>query len=212
MPDVSTSGMIMPLEAFGVRVMSIGFLVDGSQPIIWRGPMISSAIGKMLHEVDWGNLDILLIDLPPGTGDVQLSIAQKAPLSGAVIVSTPQDLALIDARRAIGMFEKLAVPVIGLIENMSSFCCPNCGHETAIFGHQGARQEAAERNIAFLGEIPLHLEIRTCADTGQPIAVAGAQGHYAGLYDTIANGLSAALMSLPARRRSPRVIMPQRSV
>jgi len=209
-PDFLPSGMIAPIDAFGVRMMSIGFLVDDSQPVIWRGPMISSVIGKMLREVAWGELDILLIDLPPGTGDVQLTIGQKAPLDGAIIVSTPQDLALIDARRAIAMFEKLAVPVLGLIENMSSFCCPNCGHDTAIFGTRGARDEAERLGLPFLGEIPLHSDIRALSDEGRPIAISNAGGRHAAAYGTIASAIGAMLNAPAQKVRLPRISMPRR--
>ena len=149
--------MLEPLERFGVKVMSIGFLVEEDLAMIWRGPMVISAITQMLREVAWGDLDILVVDLPPGTGDAQLTMAQQAPLTGAVIVSTPQDIALIDARRGIAMFQKVNIPLLGLIENMSSFCCPTCRHVTPIFGHGGARTEAESRGIPYLGEIPLDI-------------------------------------------------------
>ena len=152
--------MLEPMERFGVKVMSIGFLVEEDLAMIWRGPMVISAITQMLREVAWGDLDILVVDLPPGTGDAQLTMAQQAPLAGAVIVSTPQDIALIDARRGIAMFEKVNIPLLGLIENMSGFCCPTCNHVTPIFGHGGARLEAERRGIPFLGEIPLDIQIR----------------------------------------------------
>ena len=146
--------MLEPLERYGVKVMSIGFLVEEDLAMVWRGAMVISAITQLLREVAWGDLDILVIDLPPGTGDAQLTMAQQAPLAGAVIVSTPQDIALIDARRGIAMFEKVNIPILGLIENMSAFCCPACQKLTPIFGHGGARQEAERRGIPFLGEIP----------------------------------------------------------
>ena len=157
------------MERFGVKVMSIGFLIEEDLAMIWRGPMVISAITQMLREVAWGDLDILVVDLPPGTGDAQLTMAQQAPLAGAVIVSTPQDIALIDARRGIAMFEKVNIPLLGLIENMSSFCCPTCNHVTPIFGHGGARQEAERRGIPFLGEIPLDMQIRQTSDDGRPL-------------------------------------------
>ncbi len=153
-----------PMERFGVKVMSIGFLVEEDLAMIWRGPMVISAITQMLREVAWGDLDILVVDLPPGTGDAQLTMAQQAPLAGAVIVSTPQDIALIDARRAIAMFQKVNIPLLGLIENMSSFCCPTCNHVTPIFGHGGARRDAETRGIPYLGEIPLDIQIRETSD------------------------------------------------
>src|SRR5260221_12269903 len=168
-PRQMGGGMLEPMERFGVKVMSIGFLVEEDLAMIWRGPMVISAITQMLHQVSWADLDILVVDLPPGTGDAQLTMAQQAPLAGAVIVSTPQDLALIDARRGIAMFQKVNIPILGLIENMSGFCCPTCNHVTPIFGHGGARLEAEMRGIPFLGEIPLDLHIRETSDDGRPI-------------------------------------------
>jgi ATP-binding protein involved in chromosome partitioning len=163
--------MIIPMRGHGVAVMSMGFMVDEDQSVVWRGPMLMSALTQMLHQVRWGELDYLIIDLPPGTGDVQLTLSQKAKVAGAVVVSTPQDIALIDAKKALDMFGKTGIPVLGVIENMSTFCCPNCGHETQIFGHGGARREAARLGLLFLGEVPLDLEIRTTSDEGRPIVV-----------------------------------------
>ena len=160
---------MVPLEAWGLRVMSIGFLVDADTAMIWRGPMVMGALEQMMGQVDWGALDILVVDMPPGTGDAQLTMAQKVAITGAVIVSTPQDIALIDARRAVSMFEKTRVSVLGIGENMSFFCCPKCGERTEIFGHGGARQEARTHGVEFLGEVPLLLEIRTNADAGTPV-------------------------------------------
>ncbi|MBS0184738.1 MAG: Mrp/NBP35 family ATP-binding protein [Proteobacteria bacterium] len=159
-----------PILKEGLSLMSMGFLMDMEAPLIWRGPMIQGVITQLLTDVDWGNLDVLVVDLPPGTGDVQLTLAQKVPLSGAVIVSTPQDIALLDARKAMGMFEKLEVPILGVIENMSLFICPNCHHGTAIFSHGGARQEAEKRKLPFLGEIELSLKIREASDLGLPLS------------------------------------------
>ena len=157
------------MEAYGLKAMSMGFLVDEGTPIIWRGPMVVSALTQMLRDVDWGELDVLVIDMPPGTGDVQLTMAQQVPLSGAIIVSTPQDLALIDARKGLNMFRKVDVPVLGIIENMSYFVCPKCGERSDIFGHGGARLEAEKLGIPFLGGVPLHMDIRATSDEGQPI-------------------------------------------
>src|SRR5438552_4179191 len=168
-PRQAGGGMLEPMERFGVKVMSIGFLVEEDLAMIWRGPMVISAITQMLHQVSWADLDILVVDLPPGTGDAQLTMAQQAPLAGAVIVSTPQDLALIDARRGIAMFRKVNIPILGLIENMSGFCCPTCSHVTPIFGQGGARQEAETRGIPYLGGIPLDIQIRATSDEGRPI-------------------------------------------
>lgn len=169
-PVTNDAGKLVPLEAHGLKLMSMGFLVEEEKAMIWRGPMVQTAFYQMLRDVAWssdGNdLDVLVIDMPPGTGDVQLTLAQKVPVTGAVIVSTPQDLALIDARKAIAMFEKTSVPILGVVENMSYYCCPNCGHAENIFGHGGARAEADKRGVAFLGEIPLDPQIRQQADAG----------------------------------------------
>jgi ATP-binding protein involved in chromosome partitioning len=162
---------LRPMENFGVKVMSMGFLVDEDAPMIWRGPMVQSALQQMLGDVLWGELDVLVVDMPPGTGDAQLTMAQRVPLAGAVIVSTPQDIALLDARKAINMFRKVDVPVLGIVENMSYFCCPNCGHRTEIFAHGGARACAAKYGVDFLAEIPLDLEVRQTSDDGRPIVV-----------------------------------------
>ncbi|MEM9010251.1 MAG: Mrp/NBP35 family ATP-binding protein [Pseudomonadota bacterium] len=161
---------IVPLQAHGVTLMSIGFMLEEGTAVVWRGPMLMSAITQMLGQVAWGALDVLIVDLPPGTGDVQLTLAQRAELSGAIIVSTPQDIALIDARKAVDMFAKTATPVLGIIENMSGFICPKCGHEVEIFGKGGAEADAARMGVPFLGRIPLDLEIRLSGDGGTPIA------------------------------------------
>src|SRR4051812_18209472 len=199
--------MIEPMERFGVKVMSNGFLVEEDLAMIWRGPMVISAITQMLREVAWGDLDILVIDLPPGTGDAQLTMAQQTPLAGAVIVSTPQDIALIDARRGIGMFEKVNIPLLGLIENMSSFCCPTCNHVTPIFGHGGARAEAERRGIPFLGEIPLDAQIRQTSDEGRPIVATQPDSVHARHYTDIGREVWAAISSGAASRPAPRIIM-----
>ncbi len=157
------------MENYGLKVMSIGFLVEEETPMIWRGPMVVSALSQMLREVAWGDLDVLVVDMPPGTGDAQLTMAQQVPLAGAVIVSTPQDLALIDARRGVGMFKKVEVPVLGIVENMSYFLCPHCGTRSDIFGHGGARHEAKRIGVPFLGEVPLEMKIRETSDAGLPV-------------------------------------------
>ncbi|MGL4241532.1 MAG: P-loop NTPase, partial [Beijerinckiaceae bacterium] len=159
-PKIKTGRTLIPMEGYGCKVMSIGFLVEEDTAMIWRGPMVISALNQMLREVDWGELDVLVVDMPPGTGDAQLTMSQSVPLAGAVIVSTPQDLALIDARRGVAMFQKVNVPILGVIENMSYFLCPSCGTRSNIFGHGGAREEATRIGVPFLGEIPLHMEIR----------------------------------------------------
>jgi len=199
--------MLEPMERFGVKVMSIGFLVEEDLAMIWRGPMVISAITQMLREVAWGDLDILVVDLPPGTGDAQLTMAQQAPLSGAVIVSTPQDIALIDARRGIAMFEKVNIPLLGLIENMSGFCCQTCNHVTPIFGHGGARLEAERRGIPFLGEIPLDMRIRETSDDGRPIVATEPDSVHAMRYIDIAREVWTAVASGAAHRPAPRIVI-----
>lgn len=171
-PDTDDSGRIVPLLAHGLKVMSMGFMVEENTPMIWRGPIVQSALLQMLRDVNWDGLDILVIDLPPGTGDIHLTLAQKVPLSGAVIVSTPQDIALIDARKGLEMFHKVSVPVLGIVENMSYYCCSNCGHRDDIFGHGGAQKEAEKLSVPFLGEIPLHARIRELSDSGTPVVIA----------------------------------------
>jgi ATP-binding protein involved in chromosome partitioning len=202
-PDLR-DGRMIPLEAWGLKVMSIGFLVDADTAMIWRGPMVMGALEQMMGQVEWGALDILVVDMPPGTGDAQLTMAQRVSLSGAVIVSTPQDIALIDARRGVRMFEKTMVPVLGLVENMSTFCCPNCGHETALFGHGGARREAGALGVPFLGEVPLLLDIRTTADAGTPITASAPDSQAAAAYRAIADRVWDSLAA--PRPAAPRII------
>ncbi len=166
-PDGKT---IIPLTAHGVTMMSIGLMVDPAKAVVWRGPMLMGALQQMLGQVEWGRLDVLIVDLPPGTGDVQLTLCQKTQMTGALVVSTPQDVALLDARKAIDMFATLKTPVLGLIENMSTYVCPECGHEAHIFGHGGVRAEAETLGIPFLGALPLSLDVRIAGDGGTPIA------------------------------------------
>jgi ATP-binding protein involved in chromosome partitioning len=199
--------MLEPMERFGVKVMSIGFLVEEDLAMIWRGPMVISAITQMLREVAWDDLDILVVDLPPGTGDAQLTMAQQVPLAGAVIVSTPQDIALIDARRGIAMFQKVSIPILGLIENMSGFCCPTCKYVTPIFGHGGARLEAERRSIPFLGEIPLDIQIRETCDDGRPIVATEPDGVHARHYLDIAHEVWTAIVTGAAHRPPPRIVI-----
>ena len=184
-PEVLEGRIMKPHEAFGLKIMSIGFLVEEETPMIWRGPMVMSAITQMLRDVAWGTLDILVVDMPPGTGDAQLTLAQNVPLKGAVIISTPQDLSLIDARRGLAMFKKVNVPVLGIVENMSYFQCPHCGTRSDIFGHGGARHEAERLAVPFLGEIPLHMSIRTTSDLGTPVVESEPDGPYAAIYRAI---------------------------
>ncbi|XP_075049169.1 iron-sulfur cluster transfer protein NUBPL [Mixophyes fleayi] len=185
-PEVSSKNLMIPLNNYGIRCMSMGFLVEETAPIVWRGLMVMSAIERLLRQVDWGELDYLVIDMPPGTGDVQLSISQNIPISGAVIVSTPQDIALLDARRGAEMFQKVNVPVLGLVQNMSVFRCPNCNHETHIFGADGARQLAASMGLDILGDIPLHINIRETCDLGKPVVVSDPESNEAKAYLSIA--------------------------
>jgi len=185
-PNSHDGRTLEPMENYGIKVMSMGFLVAEDTPMIWRGPMVMSALQQMLRDVNWGELDVLVVDMPPGTGDAQLTMAQQVPLAGAVIVSTPQDIALLDARKGLNMFRRVDVPVLGIIENMSYFCCPNCGHRTDIFSHGGARKEADDLGMEFLGEIPLHIEIRETSDQGQPIVVSQPESEHAKAYRGIA--------------------------
>ncbi len=185
-PRVREGRMLEPMDGYGVKVMSIGFVVDEEAAMIWRGPMVQSAITQLLGEVAWGTLDVLVVDMPPGTGDAQLALAQGTRLSGAVIVSTPQDLALIDARRGIAMFAKVDVPILGLIENMGVFVCPTCGSAHPIFGSGGARAEAERLHVPFLGSVPLSLGLRESSDAGRPVAACEPESEVGQLYARMA--------------------------
>lgn len=185
-PELDGERKMIPLRRFGLTIMSIGFLVEEETAMIWRGPMVMSAVTQMLRDVAWGTLDVLVVDMPPGTGDAQLTLAQNVPLKGAVIVSTPQDLSLIDARRGLAMFKKVNVPVLGIVENMSYFQCPHCGTKSDIFGHGGARHEAEKLGVPFLGEIPLHMAIRATSDAGNPVVDSEPDGPHAAIYRAIA--------------------------
>jgi ATP-binding protein involved in chromosome partitioning len=200
-PQVISGTRLKPIVRHGMPVMSIGFLVEEETPMIWRGPMVMSALTQMLREVEWGTLDVMVVDMPPGTGDAQLTMAQQVPLKGAVIVSTPQDLALIDARRGIAMFRRVNVPVLGIVENMSTFICPHCGTRSDIFGHGGARHEAERLGVPFLGEVPLALEIREKSDAGTPVVASAPSGPHARYFRDIAarvrDGLGAASRPAP---------------
>jgi ATP-binding protein involved in chromosome partitioning len=205
-PDGKT---IEPLAAHGIKVMSMGFMVGEETPMIWRGPMVMSALSQMLRDVAWGDLDILVVDMPPGTGDAQLTMAQQVPLAGAVIVSTPQDIALIDARKGLNMFRKVDVPVLGIVENMSYFDCPSCGHRSEIFGHGGAKAEAERLGVDFLGEVPLDIAVRQTSDEGRPIVVSAPDSQAAQIFrrmaervwEKVAAGLG------PDRRVPPRIVV-----
>ncbi len=198
-PTLDDNKKMIPIRRFGMPMMSIGFLVAEETAMVWRGPMVMSAIRQMLWDVVWGELDVLVVDMPPGTGDAQLTLAQQVPLRGAVIVSTPQDLALIDARRGISMFAKVDVPALGIIENMSYFECPECGTRSDIFGHGGARHEAEKLNVPFLGEIPLHMSIRTASDAGTPVVDSDPNGAHAAIYRAIAGQIKEQLARAPVR-------------
>jgi ATP-binding protein involved in chromosome partitioning len=184
-PQLNADRKMIPIQRFGLAIMSIGFLVEEDTAMIWRGPMVMSAITQMLRDVAWGTLDILVVDMPPGTGDAQLTLAQNVPLKGAIIISTPQDLSLIDARRGLAMFSKVNVPVLGIVENMSYFQCPQCGARSDIFGHGGARLEAERLKVPFLGEIPLHMSIRVTSDSGTPVVESEPDGPHAAIYRAI---------------------------
>ncbi len=185
-PETVDGKILKPMQKFGLKVMSMGFLVEEETPMIWRGPMVMSALTQMLREVEWGELDVLVVDMPPGTGDAQLTMAQQVPLAGAVIVSTPQDLALIDARKGLNMFRKVDVPLLGIVENMSYFVAPDTGKRYDIFGHGGARKEAERLGVPFLGEVPLEMAIRETSDSGAPVVVSQPDGPHAKIYRDIA--------------------------
>ena len=204
-PTSADGKRIAPKKAFGIKAMSMGLMVDEDTAMIWRGPMVMSALTQMLMDVDWAPLDVLVVDMPPGTGDAQLTMAQRVPLSGAVIVSTPQDLALIDAKKAIAMFKKVEVPILGLIENMSVHVCSQCGHEEHIFGHGGAAREAERQGADLLGELPLDLEIRTASDDGTPIVALKPDSPHAIRFTQIAQQVAAKLSG--AAKPAPKIVM-----
>ncbi len=207
-PQQISGDKLAPMEAYGLKVMSMGFLVDEETPMIWRGPMVMSALSQMLKDVAWGELDVLVVDMPPGTGDAQLTMAQQVPLAGAVIVSTPQDLALIDARKGLNMFRKVNVPVLGIVENMSTFICPHCGEPSNIFGHGGARAEAARLGVPFLGEVPLTLAIRETSDEGCPVVATDPSSSGAMAFrDIAARTLAELERSKGTTRQAPRIVM-----
>jgi ATP-binding protein involved in chromosome partitioning len=207
-PDTADGKILEPMQAYGIKAMSMGFLVPEETPMIWRGPMVMSALQQMLRDVNWGALDILIVDMPPGTGDAQLTMAQQVPLAGAVIVSTPQDIALIDARKGLNMFRKVDVPVLGIVENMSWFACPNCGHVSHVFAHGGARDEAERLGVEFLGEIPLDIAIRETSDEGRPIVASRPESPHATAFLKIAERVSAKVLGgAGAARTPPRIVV-----
>lgn len=204
---VSYDGKILePMENYGLKCMSIGFLVEEDTAMIWRGPMVMGALEQLMRDVNWGDLDVLVVDMPPGTGDVQLTMAQKVPLTGSVIVSTPQDIALLDTRKGLNMFEKVDIPVLGIIENMSYFSCPKCGERTEIFSHGGARQTAQDQGADFLGEIPLDIKIRETSDGGKPIVVAEPDGEHAKAYLAIADNVWTKTQERLAVSQGPKIV------
>lgn len=192
-PQSEDGKILQPMESYGLKCMSIGFLVEEETPMIWRGPMVQGALEQMIRDVAWGELDVLVVDLPPGTGDAQLTMAQRVPLAGAVIVSTPQDIALLDARKGLNMFRRVDVPVLGIIENMSYYVCPKCGERADIFGHGGARETALKLGVDFLGEVPLDIEIRETSDSGRPIVVSNPDSPHAEAFRDIADRVASAL-------------------
>ena len=206
-PQTLGGTRLKPITRYGLTVMSIGFLIDEETPMIWRGPMVISALTQMLREVEWGTLDVMVVDMPPGTGDAQLTMAQQVPLKGAVIVSTPQDLALIDARRGISMFKRVNVPVLGIVENMSYFLCPECGTRSDIFSHGGARHEAERLGVPFLGEVPLHMTIREKSDAGLPVVATEPDGPLARIYRDIAARVRDQLKGAAAGRAAPKIVI-----
>src|ERR1700678_3752404 len=208
-PTLAPDGKgLIPITKFGIKVMSIGFLVGDDSAIVWRGPMVISALNQFLRDVEWGELDVLVVDMPPGTGDVQLTMAQNVPLAGAVIVSTPQDLSLIDARRGIAMFRQVQAPLLGIVENMSYFQCPYCGGRTDVFAHGGARHEAEKQGVPFLGEIPLDIMIRETSDGGAPVVISAPDGPQAKAFLEVAERVRAELFDAGKPvRAAPRIVM-----
>lgn len=206
-PQPVHGNILKPMEGYGLKVMSMGFLVEEDTPMIWRGPMVMSAITQMLKEVAWGELDLLVVDMPPGTGDAQLTMAQQVPLAGAIIVSTPQDLALIDARKGLNMFRRVDVPVLGMVENMSYFLCPSCGERSDIFGHGGAKKEAEKLGMRFLGEVPLHMDIREKSDSGQPIVISDPDSEQAKVYREIAEKAWDGIEQEQSTRAAPQIVI-----
>ena len=185
-PESEDGKTIQPMENYGVQVMSIGFMIEPDQAMIWRGPMATQALDQLLHQTAWRELDYLLIDMPPGTGDIALTLSQRVPLTGAIIVTTPQDIALLDAKKGLKMFEKVGVPILGIVENMAVYCCPNCGHTEHIFGADGGKKMAAEYQVDYLGALPLNLSIREQADSGRPTVVSDPDGEIAATYKAVA--------------------------
>ncbi|SDF90667.1 ATP-binding protein involved in chromosome partitioning [Limimonas halophila] len=206
-PELTEGKRLIPKEAHGIKVMSMGFLVDEDTPTVWRGPMVQTAIQQMLRDVEWGELDLLIVDMPPGTGDAQLTLSQQVPLAGAAIVTTPQDLALTDANKGLNMFRKVDVPVLGFIENMSYFQCPSCGERHHVFAEGGGRREAARLGTELLGEIPLDIVIRETSDGGNPVVVAHPESPHAAAYGNIARRIAEQVLDGGATRQAPKITM-----
>ncbi|MGE0652091.1 MAG: iron-sulfur cluster carrier protein ApbC [Alphaproteobacteria bacterium] len=206
-PQSKDGKILEPMEKYGIKAMSIGFLIKEDTPMIWRGPMVIGALEQMMRDVNWGELDVMVVDMPPGTGDAQLTLAQRVPLAGAVIVSTPQDIALIDARKGLAMFRKVNVPVLGIVENMSTFICPNCGHESHIFSHGGAKACAEELQVPFLGEIPLDMEIRETSDGGAPVTASRPESENAARFRAIARQVWDSVETTRQGRGGPRIVV-----
>lgn len=207
-PESPDGERLEAMENHGIKVMSMGFLVPEDTPMIWRGPMVMSALQQLMREVNWGTLDVMIVDMPPGTGDAQLTMAQDVPLAGSVIVSTPQDIALLDARKGLNMFRKVEVPVLGIVENMSYFSCPHCGERTNIFSHGGAREEADRLGIDFLGEIPLDIAIRETSDSGHPIVVSDPESPHSKAFRAIADQIWEKLADAgESQRTMPNIVM-----
>ena len=206
-PESPDGERLEAMENHGVKVMSMGFLVPEETPMIWRGPMVMSALQQLMRDVNWGDLDVMVVDMPPGTGDAQLTMAQDVPLAGAVIVSTPQDIALLDARKGLNMFRKVEVPVLGIVENMSYFACPHCGERTNIFSHGGAREEAGRLGVGFLGEVPLDIAIRETSDGGRPIVVSDPDSPHSKAFRAIADAIWDKLEGGATRRAAPNILM-----
>lgn len=208
-PETVGKNKLKPMEAFGLKSMSMGFLVEEGTAMIWRGPMVQQALMQMIRDVEWGVLDVLVVDMPPGTGDAQLTMAQQVPLAGAVIVSTPQDLSLIDARKGLAMFKQVSVPILGIVENMSYFLCPSCGERSEIFGHGGARDEATKIGVPFLGAVPLHMDIRSTSDEGKPLVASEPDGVHAATYREIAKNTWAVLEKIKAEEQAsgPKIVI-----
>lgn len=206
-PELIGNKTLKPMQNYGIKVMSMGFLVEEETPMIWRGPMVISALTQMLRDVEWGELDMMIVDMPPGTGDAQLTMAQQVPLAGAVIVSTPQDLALIDARKGLNMFTRVNVPVLGIVENMSYFLCPHCGERSDIFSHGGGRKEAERLGVPFLGEVPLDMVIRETSDGGFPVVVSHPDSAHSRVYREIAAQIWSTVNDKSQQRAAPRIII-----